>query len=63
MRITTLYLEDSAASVSRMSAPVPDPKPGQPAPPSAAALAAAREAATEAAWDAFERDTFPALTR
>ena len=59
MQITTLYLEDSPASVSRMSAPVPDPKPGQPT----AALAAAREAATEAAWDAFERATFPDLTR
>ena len=62
MRITTLYLNGTAEALSRMSAPVPDP-PGQPAPPSAAALAAAREAATEAAWDAFERDTFPALTR
>jgi hypothetical protein len=59
MRITTLYLTGSAESVSRMSAPVPDPKPGQPA----AALAAAREAATAAAWDAFERATFPDLTR
>lgn len=63
MRITTLYLEDSPASISRMSAPVPDPQPAQPAAPPAAALAAAQEAATEAAWDAFERDTFPALTR
>lgn len=59
MRTTTLYLEDSAASVSRMSAPIPD----EPASPSPAALAAAREAATEAAWDAFERATFPDLNR
>lgn len=57
MRITTLYLDDTA-SVSRMSAPVPDPQPAQPA-PTVAALAAAREAA----WDAFERATFPDLTR
>ncbi len=61
MRITTLYLEDTPATVSRLSAPVPvpDPQPGQPA----AALTAAREAATEAAWDDFERATFPDLTR
>lgn len=59
MRITTLYLEDTPATVSRLSGPVPDPQPGQPA----AALAAAREAATEAAWDDFERATFPDLTR
>jgi hypothetical protein len=59
MRTTTLYLEDSPATVSRMSAPVPDPKPGHPS----GALGAAREAATEAAWDAFERATFPDLTR
>lgn len=58
MRVTTLYLEDSPATVSRMSAPTPEPQPGQPA-PTAAALAAA----TEAAWDAFERATFPDLTR
>lgn len=59
VRISTLYLEDSPAAVSCLSAPVPDPQTGQPV----AALTAAREAATEAAWDDFERSTFPDLTR
>lgn len=59
MRKTTLYLEDSAESVSRMSAPIPNGS----ASPSPAALAAAHEAATGAAWDAFERATFPDLNR
>ncbi len=48
MRITTLYFEDTAESVSRMSAPVPD----------APALA---QLSSEAAWDVFERATFPDL--
>ena len=59
MRITTLYLEDSAANVSRMSAPVPD----QEAPAYPTAPAASPEDSREAAWDAFERATFPDLTR
>lgn len=59
MRTTTLYLEDSAESVTRMSAPIPDDSTS----PSPAALAAARGAATEAAWGAFERATFPDLNR
>ena len=62
MRVTTLYLNGTAEALSRMTAPIPDP-PGQPTPQATAALAAAREAATEAAWDAFERATFPELTR
>ena len=62
MRVTTLYLNGTAEALSHMTAPVPDP-PGQQAPQSPAALAAAREAATEAAWDAFERATFPDLNR
>lgn len=59
MRTTTLYLDESARSVSRMSAPIPD----ESVSPSLAALAAARKAATEAAWDAFEHATFPDLNR
>lgn len=56
MRITTLYLDDTA-SVSRMAAPVPDRQPltlaaQQPAPNTA-----------EAAWEAWEAATFPTLTR
>jgi hypothetical protein len=61
-RITTLYLDDTAR-VSRMSAPVPDPKHGQQAAALAAAREAATEAATEAAWEAWETETFPTLTR
>lgn len=54
MRITTLYLDGTAESVSRMSAPIYD----------TANVTAAAAAATEAAaWDAFERATFPALNR
>lgn len=59
MRTTTLFIDATAESVSRLSAPIPD----EPASPSPAALAAAREAATEAEWDAFERATFPELNR
>lgn len=58
MRITTLYLEDSAATVSRMSAPVPDAE----APAYPTTLSASTEDSSEAAWDAFERATFPDLT-
>lgn len=56
MRITTLYLDDTA-SVSRMSTPVPDRQP--------LALAAQQPApdTTEAAWEAWEAATFPTLTR
>lgn len=57
--MTTLYLEDSAATVSRMSAPAPDAQ--TPAYP--AALSASTEDSSEAAWDAFERATFPDLFR
>lgn len=57
MRITTLYLEGSAASISRMSAPIPDQDaPDYPSAP-------APEDSSEAAWEAFERSTFPELTR
>lgn len=59
MRITTLYLEDSAANVSRMSAPVAD----QEALVYPTAPSVSPEDSREGAWDAFERATFPDLNR
>jgi hypothetical protein len=59
MRTTTIFIDATAQSVSRLSAPIPDGS----APPPPAALTEAPAAAAEAAWDAFERASFPELNR
>jgi hypothetical protein len=59
MRVTSLFIQDSAATVSRLTAPIPDPEPLA----FPTTLSAAARDPTEAAWDAFESATFPTLNR